>query len=94
MHGSVDEGDLMLPVIYSMSVSLDGFIAPGEKYDWSKRWREGSNGDANWVRPYQTLINAMNRLPAGSRRYTAKGASHSGGGVVVSKTTTRAVEKC
>jgi len=44
--------------------------------------------------PYQTLINAMNRLPAGSRRYTANGASHSGGGVVVSKTTTRAVEKC
>jgi len=36
----------------------------------------------------------MNRLPAGSRRYTANGASHSGGGVVVSKTTTRAVEKC
>jgi len=31
-HGSVAEEDLTLPVIYSMSVSLDGF-----KTDWRHR---------------------------------------------------------
>src|SRR4029077_19588173 len=37
-HGSVAEEDLMLPVIYSMSVSLDGFIAgPAGRTGWGGR---------------------------------------------------------
>jgi hypothetical protein len=47
----VAEEDLMLPVIYSMSVSLDGFIA-------------GPDGDIGWTAPDAERMRFRNGKPA------------------------------